>query len=150
MIFSLTNVAWYKWYVSKINEWHTRACIPNPNKKHYRYDRWRSFVCDLQQPYNLFPTAIQTISNNHTNDLQRPYKRSSRAMQTISNGHSNDLQRPYKRSSTAIQTIKLIRKCKRSPTAIQTISNSHTNDNQDEIVCMVVGDRLYGRWRSFV
>jgi hypothetical protein len=50
MIFSLTNVAWYKWYVSKINEWHTRACIPNHNKKHYITQRLLRKVAILDIP----------------------------------------------------------------------------------------------------
>lgn len=63
MIFSLTNVAWYKWYVSKINEWHTRACIPNPNKKHYITQRLLRKVAILDIPGAKEKT---TVENNHS------------------------------------------------------------------------------------
>jgi hypothetical protein len=58
-----TNVAWYKWYVSKINEWHTRACIPNPNKKHYITQRLLRKVAILDIPDAKEKT---TVGNNHS------------------------------------------------------------------------------------
>jgi hypothetical protein len=50
------------------------------------YGRWRSFVWALEVVGMAASTAMQTISNGHTNDQTQT------AIPTTSNAHTNDLR----------------------------------------------------------